>query len=180
MYGIINQAIQGLITEEFGEDTWVKVKEKSQVNIDIFLNNESYDDSVTYQLAGAAAEVLGISLSDVLFTFGEYWILKTGARNYGALMRSGGGNLKEFLVNLPNFHSRVMLMYPDLTPPEFRISDVEESALHVHYYSERQGLSDFVVGLLHGLGKLFETQVEVTLLDSRDKGNDHEIYHVKW
>ncbi|MBL4709298.1 MAG: heme NO-binding domain-containing protein [Flavobacteriales bacterium] len=180
MYGIVNQAIQGLVTEQFGEETWQKVKEKSKVNIDTFFNNESYEDKVTYDLAGAAADVLGIPLSEVLIAFGEYWVLKTGMKNYGSLMKSGGGNLKEFLINLPNFHSRVMLIYPNLTPPEFRVSNVDENSLQLHYYSQREGLADFVVGLLQGLGKMFETAITIDLIKSRSEGFDHEICSVHW
>lgn len=180
MYGIVNQAIQGLITEKFGPDKWEQVKTKSNIQVDHFLNNESYDDQVTFKLANAAADVLDISISEVLIAFGEYWILETGKRNYGALLKSGGGSFKEFLVNLPNFHSRVMLMYPNLTPPEFKITNLKENELHLHYYSERKGLSDFVLGLIKGLASMFETEVEVDLLKSRDEGFDHEVFVVKW
>ena len=60
MYGIVNKAIQGLVTEQFGEQVWNKVKESSGVNIDTFLSSESYPDETTYKLAGAASEVLNI------------------------------------------------------------------------------------------------------------------------
>jgi hypothetical protein len=180
MYGIVNKAVKGLILENYGETTWEKIKAKSGVDIDIFLSNEPYDDSVTYQLAAGAAEVLGISLAEVLIALGEYWILKTGMQNYGSLMESGGDNLKDFLTNLPNFHSRVMLMFPNLQPPEFRISDQANSSLHVHYYSEREGLQDFVQGLLQGLGKMYHTPVKVALLQSRPQGHDHEVFAVSW
>jgi len=180
MYGIVNKAIHGLVTENFGHEAWEKIKETSGIHIDNFMSNEPYDDSVTYSLATAAAEVLEMPLSDVLVAFGEYWILKTGMQNYGSLMEAGGDNLQEFLENLPNFHSRVMLMFPDLNPPEFRISDASEGDLKVHYYSHRPGLQDFVVGLLSGLGKMYDTKVNVNLIASRDEGADHEIYHITW
>lgn len=180
MYGIINQAVQGLVTEKFGEDIWLKVKEKSNIKVDSFLSNESYSDSITYELAQAAADVLNISLSEVLMTFGEYWVLGTGQRNYGPLLKTGGGTLKDFLVNLPNFHSRVMLMYPKITPPEFKISHIEERSVNLHYYSQREGLADFVVGIMHGLGKLFDTMVTVELIQSRSEGFDHEILCIRW
>lgn len=180
MYGIVNKAIQDLVTENFGIDQWEKVKEKSGIKVDFFLSNEPYPDENTYKLAGAASEVLNISLQDVLIAFGEYWVLKTGQQHYGSLMQAGGENLKQFLVNLPNFHSRVMLIYPNLTPPEFKISHIEERSLHVHYYSQREGLKDFVYGLLQGLGKMYKTETQITLLQSRDEGFDHEIFSVKW
>lgn len=180
MYGIVNKAIQDLIIDTFGEDKWGAIKEKSSVDIEFFLSNEPYDDDVTYKLAGAASEVLGISVGDVLYAFGEWWILKTGKEKYGGLMESGGNNLKEFLVNLPLFHNRIMLMYPKLTPPEFKVSDVEENSIHVHYHSKREGLQEFVRGLMSGLGKMYEVTTNVELLQSRNDGSTHEIFKVSW
>ncbi|UTW63946.1 heme NO-binding domain-containing protein [bacterium SCSIO 12741] len=180
MYGIVNQAIQGLVTENFGEDKWEAIKAKAEIDTDFFMSNESYDDSVTYNLVGAASEVLEVPASAVLSAFGEYWILKTGMENYGSLLASGGDNFKEFLVNLPNFHSRVMLMYPELTPPEFQVTDVTDNTMHVHYFSEREGLADFVTGLLKGIGKMFQKNVDVEMVESRDAGADHEVFLVKF
>ncbi len=180
MYGIVNKAIQGLVKENFGEDAWEKVKLKSGVAHNSFLSNESYPDEETFKLAGAASEVLNLPLEQVLIAFGEYWVLKTGLEHYGSLMRSGGDNLKEFLVNLPNFHSRVMLIYRNITPPEFRISDIENNSLQFHYYSQRQGLKYFVYGLIQGLGKMYKVSVKTTIIKSREDGYDHDIFFVSW
>lgn len=180
MYGIVNKAIQDLIIDNFGEDKWETIKEKSGVDIDFFLSNEPYDDDITYKLAGAAAEVLDISVGEVLNAFGEWWVLKTGKEKYGGLMEAGGNNLKEFLVNLPLFHNRIMLMYPKLTPPEFKVSNLEENSIHIHYHSKRLGLQEFVRGLLAGLSKMYNVDSKIELLQSRDNGNLHEIFKVSW
>ncbi|MBS4062999.1 MAG: heme NO-binding domain-containing protein [Chitinophagaceae bacterium] len=180
MYGIVNKAIQDLVTENFGADKWEAVKEKSGVDVDFFLSNEPYDDAITYKLAGAASEVLGLSVGQVLNAFGEWWILKTGKEKYGGLMEAGGSNLKEFLINLPLFHNRIMLMYPKLTPPEFKISDISKNSIHVHYHSGREGLQEFVRGLLSGLAKMFNTDANIDLIQTRDNGSTHEIFKVSW
>jgi hypothetical protein len=180
MYGIVNKAIQDLVTDNYGEDKWEAVKEKSGVDVDYFLSNEPYDDDITYKLAGAAADVLGISVGQVLNAFGEWWVIKTGKEKYGGLMEAGGNNLKEFLVNLPLFHNRIMLMYPKLTPPEFKVSDIEENSIKVHYHSKREGLQEFVRGLLSGLGKMYNVTPTIELIQSRDDGFSHEIFKVSW
>lgn len=95
-------------------------------------------------------------------------------------MEAGGASLKEFLINLPNFHSRIMLIYPNLTPPEFRISHINDNSVRVHYFSEREGLEDFVTGLLQGLGILFNSPVSIEMIERRADGGDHEIYNVSW
>ena len=180
MYGIVNKAIQDLITENFGADKWEAIKEKSDIDLDFFLSNEPYDDAITYNLAIAASDVLGITVGQVLNALGEWWILKTGKEKYAGLMEAGGNNLKEFLVNLPLFHNRIMLMYPKLTPPEFKVSDVEENSIHVHYHSKREGLQEFVRGLMTGLAKMYSVEAGVELIQSRDDGNTHEIFKVSW
>jgi len=180
MYGIVNKAIQDLVTENFGADKWELIKEKSGVDVDFFLSNEPYDDDITYQLAGATSDIIGITVGQVLNAFGEWWILKTGQEKYGGLMKAGGNNLKEFLVNLPLFHNRIMLMYPKLTPPEFKVTDLTENSIHVHYHSKRDGLQEFVRGLLSGLGKMYQVETDIVLLQSRDDGNTHEIFKVSW
>lgn len=180
MYGIVNKAIEELVIANFGEDKWEAVKKRSGIDIDYFLSNEPYDDDITYKLAGGVSEEMNMPVGNVLEAFGEWWILKTGKEKYGGLMEAGGHNLKEFLVNLPMFHNRIMLMYPKLTPPEFQISDIEENSVHVHYFSKRTGLKEFVRGLMHGLAKMYKTTAEVELLQSRDNGFDHEIFKVSW
>lgn len=180
MYGIVNKAIEELIKINYGHETWEAIKENSRIDIDFFISNEPYPDEVTYQLATAAAQELNITVEEVLIAFGEFWVLHTGKEKYGSLMEAGGNNLKEFLINLPNFHNRIMLIYPNLTPPEFRVSHLTDNSIHVHYFSQRQGLKEFVRGLLQGLCKLYQTAVAVELLQCRDDGADHEIFKVAW
>lgn len=82
---------------------------------------------------GAAVEVLGLPSEQILIAFGEHWVLKTAATIYGPMMRSGGKTLQEFLVNLPNFHTRVAMIYPKLEPPRFECTDMTDVGLHLHY-----------------------------------------------
>ena len=180
MYGIVNKAIEDLVKENFGEDKWDAIKLRSGVDVDFFISSEPYDDDITYKLAGAVSEEMKISICDVLFVFGEWWVLRTATEKYGGLMQAGGDNLRQFLVNLPLFHNRVMLIYPKLTPPEFKVSHIEEKSIHIHYHSKREGLQDFVKGILSGLGKMYQTPVTLELLQTRNEGASHEVFKVSW
>ena len=180
MYGIVTKAIGELIVSSHGPAKWEEVQEKAGVEVDFLVSNEPYPDELAYRLVGAASEVLGCSTEEFLVRFGEHWILKTGLETYGALLKSGGSSLKDFLVKLPNFHTRIVLFYPDLKPPEFTCSDVSDHSLRLHYFSERQGLTGFMVGLLRGLSVLYETPIETTLVASKGKGDDHDIFELSW
>ncbi|OLY92216.1 Haem-NO-binding [Cnuella takakiae] len=180
MYGIVNKAIQELVSEQFGSDAWIRVKQKSGVGVDFFSSNEPYPDDITFKLARAASEELKLPLDEVLRAFGHFWIMRTGKERYGALMEAGGSNLHDFLMSLPQFHNRILLMFPQLCPPEFVVKETGTGAMEVHYYSQRQGLEIFVQGLLEGLGLLYNTPITVSQTQTRANGHDHAIFAISW
>jgi hypothetical protein len=180
MYGMVNKAVQDLITRQHGEEVWQRIRSRAGVEEEMFISNEPYPDEITYQLVGAASEVLAVPAAEILRTFGRWWILHTATEGYGHLMKAGGRTLPEFLKNLPNFHTRIVLMFPHLRPPEFECTDVTADSLRLHYHSHRRGLAPFVTGLLEGLGEMFRTPVTVNNEHSLDDGASHDVFFVSW
>ena len=180
MYGLVNKAIEDLVVSQFGEEKWQLIKQKAGVDIDVFISNEGYPDDITYQLVGAAAEVLGTTTREILIAFGEHWVLKTASDSYGAMMRSGGTSLKDFLIYLPKLHNRVQMIYPNLEPPRFECHDVRDTSMTLHYFTHRPGLTEFVVGLVQGLGKLYQTPATATATALKTEGADHDIFAIHW
>ena len=180
MYGLVNKALKELILERFGLELWNKVMVEARIDNDDFISNESYDDETTYSIVGSASKLTGISATELLRAFGEHWVLRTAREGYGAMMETHGGSLPEFLQHLPNFHRRVKLIFPNLQPPRFTVSDTTPTSLNLHYHTHRAGLSEFVVGLLHGLGKSFGSSVSVTQVARKEEGADHDVFLVEW
>lgn len=161
MYGLINKALRDMILERFGEDEWQAVFEASGVPEDSFLTMRAYDDEVTYRLAGAASQVLEAPLEACLEMFGEYWVLETATKTYPTLMDASGTTMLEFLGNLNALHDRITGTFLNYVPPEFRIESLGGDRHVIHYISQREGLSPFVVGLLQGLAKRFGAELEI-------------------
>ncbi|MBF6642193.1 heme NO-binding domain-containing protein [Flavobacterium sp. J49] len=180
MYGIINKSIEDLVKSNFGAEKWNVILDKSGIEHNYFISSEPYDDDITFKLVNAIAMEMDMSLESVLYSFGEWWIIKTTKDKYSGLMETGGNNLRDFLINLPLFHNRVMLLFPKLTPPEFKISDIEQNSLQLHYFSKREGLQEFVRGLIQGLGIMFKTEIEIELLKTRQKGDNNEVFKISW
>lgn len=180
MYGMVNKAIKDLIRSRFGDEVWARTRDMAGLDIDFFVGNEAYPDEVTYGLVSAASEVTGIPAHDVLIAFGEYWVLQTAREDYGALLSAGGKSLREFLLNLPNFHARIMLMFPKLEPPTFQVTDVQDQSVRLHYLTRRGGLAPFVIGILRGLAEMFGDQVEIEHELRRDQGADHDVFLLNW
>jgi|688.fasta_scaffold35824_9 hypothetical protein len=180
MYGLVNKALEGLIKDLKGEAVWSQICSKVGLEDTHFLSHESYPDKFTYDLVGAASCELGWEVEKLLQEFGKYWILETARKGYGRMLEAGGGTLREFLSNLPYFHSRVSMFFPDLEPPSFECEEIVGNGLKLHYRSHREGLTEFVRGILEGLAIMFETKVKIELVESRSEGCDHDVFTVIW
>jgi hypothetical protein len=178
MYGLINQSIQGLLTDNYGIETWEIIKKKAAVNEEYFLSNKIYDDKVTFDLVHAASDFLTVDADTILRLFGKYWVLKIAVEKYGKLMDFAGSNIHEFMKQLPNFHSRVMLLYPEITPPEFIINKIDDNSYQMHYYSIRIGLGSFMIGLIDGISDYYDTPCSVEVIDSEITDISHIVYRI--
>ena len=141
MYGLINKAIHDLVTSRFGEATWAEICRKAGVTDPGFVTMVKYPDDVSYRLVGAASEILKTPPEQILEAFGEHWTVYSAAVGFGHLLDFAGSNLVDFLRNLDTMHTRVALTFPELQPPSFKVTDVTDSSLRLHYYSQRPGLA---------------------------------------
>lgn len=178
MYGLVNQAIQQMVVEKFGEETWEKIRSKANAE-DVFVAMDQYPDADTVNLVGASCEVLGIDAPTVLKTFGDYWVDFTGEA-YGELFKMSGATFLQFVQNLNDLHSRVGQIMPELKPPSFSVTDVRDGQFTLHYHSVREGLFPMIEGLLKGLGRRFDTEVEVAHVRGRADGLDHDEFQVRY
>ncbi len=179
MYGLINSALQGMIKEQFGEQKWEEVLKASGVAEDSFLTMRTYDDAITYQLAGAASEVLGAPVEACLEMFGVYWVKEVASKSYGSLMDASGDTMVEFLGNMNTLHDRITGTFLNYVPPEFRVEPLGDGRHRIHYISKREGLVPFVDGLLKGLAERFGNEVEVLDLELLDvPTGTHAVYEV--
>ena len=180
MYGLVNKAIRDMVCENFGQGTWETIRQKAEVEADSFIGMEPYPDDVTHRLVKAASEVLSMSPPDILKAFGEYWVIYTAKEGYGEMLDMAGDNLPDFLQNLDNLHARVGVSFPQLKPPSFECTDVDDDSMNLHYRSTREGLAPMVVGLVGGLGKRFDVEVDVTQVKSREDGADHDEFTIRY
>lgn len=179
MYGLVNQALQDMVTTQYGELRWRRILASAGVDHPAFVSMDAYDDAMTYSLVGATCEELSLPAADVLRSFGRWWVARTAADGYGEVLEMAGLSLPEFLANLDAMHARVALAMPHLRPPSFGVSEREPGRLLLHYRSHRAGLTWFVVGLIEGLGERFGTPCRVRCVTPRDD-NGKEIFEVLW
>lgn len=178
MYGLVNKGIEELICQDFGEETWELIKQKSGAGVDTFISMENYDDKVIYSLVAAASEVLQIPADDILEKFGEYWVLYTAQKGYREMFEMSE-NLTDFLQQLDMMHMRLGTLMPNLSPPSFECTDISSNSLMLHYYTKREGLAPMVIGLIKGLGKFFQCNVQIEQKKFR-RDWDHDVFYIWW
>ena len=72
MYGLVNQALEDFVRRGFGDAAWKQIRDNAGLNLEMFVSMDSYPDEVTYQLVGAATEVLNLDAARILEAFGEH------------------------------------------------------------------------------------------------------------
>lgn len=180
MYGLVNKAIKGLVLQHHDEAMWQKICEKANFEEGDFLSVRSYPDELTYALVGAASEELQMTPDEILEFFGEYWILYTAQEGYREMIDISGSTFPEFIENLDMLHFRVSNIMNELKPPMFNSRTIGNQKLELEYHSDRPGLTSMVVGLLRGLGKRFNHEVEIQLVQKKVDNHRCDVFHVSW
>lgn len=167
MYGLLNRAIQELVETSFGRETWESVVRKVNHDSFGFIAMKKYPDELTYDLVGAVSEETGMAPEAVMEAFGEFWTVYTGHVGYKDIMSMMGPDPITFLGNLDGMHARVASIYTEMDPPKFVIRPIEGNRYELEYHSHRPGLWPVVVGLVRGVGKLYDTTMDVRLVEAK-------------
>ena len=161
MYGLINQAIQDLVIQNYGKETWSLIKSDAHVKVPFFQALVNYDDQVTYDLIKSTSLILEMPQKEVLEAFGYFWITFTAQKGYEGFLFSGSASLRDFIMHLNELHEKIEDLFPHYTAPGFRYEDIQEKSLTLIYESRRSDLEYMLLGLLKGLGTKFKENIEI-------------------
>ncbi len=178
MKGAINKGIQEFVETTAGVDAWNDIKEQAGCDEPFFAAGLDYDDELTLRLVQAAAEVTGLPIETVLVEFGKYWIPHTGRTSYPALFELLHG-ARECLLAMNRVHELVTRTTPNATPPQFEFDELPNGRLLMHYHSERR-LCKVLIGLIHGVGELFDEELTVREVACFHDGSDHCVMEVEF
>ncbi len=175
MYGMIHRGVREMVVELNGVEAWSEIEQSCGIGPVELISAVVYDDATTLAIVGAAAEVLKMDLPTCLKHFGRYWIRFAERGSYGALMNFTGQDMKSFIANLDRMHAAIALALPHANTPSFSVVGLDDSEIRVRYWSSRDGLEPFVVGLLEGLLDRFGETGTVTQCDAKSNGTDFVI-----
>ena len=178
MHGTVNKAIKKLINKNFGEEKWEEIKKEASVDINVFQSNESYEDHITFDLISSASQILDIPTNSMLFESGKVWILDIGLKNYSSIINVSASSFEEFMLGIPNFQTRLLLLYPKMQPPELIVHS-DKGSLYCEYYSVQDGLTPFIIGSIHAIGDLYHTKVDLEQLYNKAE-NGFDSFKISW
>ena len=113
--------------------------------------------------------------------FGEYWITYTAEKGYRNFMQITGSNFIEFIENLNLLHDRLANVMPELNPPIFNSKRINNTHIELYYKSERKGFKYMALGLIKGLGKKFNHNIEINITSTYTEGKHKvTVFDVKW
>ncbi|KAF0037356.1 hypothetical protein F2P81_010230 [Scophthalmus maximus] len=176
MYGFVNHALELLVLRNYGPEVWEDIKREAQLDIEgQFLVRIIYEDAKTYDLVAAASKVLKIDAGDILQMFGKMFFEFCQESGYDTILRVLGSNVREFLQNLDALHDHLGTIYPGMRAPSFRCTDAEKGTnLILHYYSEREGLQDIVIGIIKTVAQqIHGTEIEMKMIQPKSEECDH-------
>lgn len=177
MYGMVQRGMAAMVMSTHGDDAWFDILDRAGVPGQEFVGTEAYPDDITYALVGAASEILSIDMGDLLRAFGHFWVVDFAPEEYGPMLDAAGTDIPTVLGNLNALHSRAGLIFQGYQPPRFAVTDVESGSLRLHYYSHREHLAPFIIGLVEGIGTRAGTPATVT---HEGTVEDHEVFTVTW
>lgn len=111
----------------------------------------------------------------ILEAFGSMFFDFCQESGYYNILQVLGSTVKDFLQNLDALHDHLSTIYPGMRAPSFRCTEREEDgATILHYYSEREGLENIVIGIVKTVArKLHNSEVDVELIKKKGEDCDH-------
>ena len=139
----------------------------------IFKKDVMYPGDTLARLTRLVSEHAGVSTRDYSLDLGRY-VMEWFRKSYAKMFE---GTLKEFLVNMGEFHRNMVKDDPRIKLPVFSFED-KGSVLYMTYRSPR-GLFEFFEGLILGAAEVFGEDVKVAMKAFDDKTIRAEISFVK-
>ncbi len=177
MYGMVHRVLRQMVLDQVGPEAWHDIERKTQAGPNEMISVVVYDDALTYQIFGAVAERLELSLPEFMDKFGRFWITYTDNKAFRSILNFAGTDLVSLLRNLDRMHATVLAAMPQARVPSFKVVEEKDGKILLRYQSQRQGLTPFICGLLHGLLERFELEGTVEVVGGEGNAIDFLVTH---
>jgi hypothetical protein len=160
MKGVIPRCLCELVAEKYGRQKHDEIMKKAGMDPGRrFLAVEDVEDDDVMKMVQATCDVLGVTLAQAADVFGDYWVNTFAPKLYSAYYR-GVSSAREFLLKMDYVHQMSTRNIKNAAPPRFDYEWQDDNTLIMTYKSKRN-LIDFLIGLIKGVGRYFNTDLQV-------------------
>jgi len=166
MKGSIVKCLADLVRNNFGEQKWTEIVQKSGENPNMAISaTADFDDKTVFKIIENTCKVLNLSKQQACDAFGDYWVNTYAPKIYGIYYLKFQ-NAKQFIMGMDKVHETVTKSVINAQPPRFTVEEVDENTIIVNYISTRS-MIDFYIGLVKGVGKYFNTSIGIKKLSEK-------------
>lgn len=179
MKGMIFNVAEKFIVEHYGEDMLDDIiDECTLITKEPFVGPGTYPDEDLVEIVVKAAEMLKISVGELLKKLGRYSFGKLRDRHPEFV--TPFTHPKPFLKSVEGvIHVEVKKLIDGVKLPTFQYADPADDELIITYFSERK-LYPFMEGLIQGVADHFETPIEQKTRIFEKEGFEFCDYHIKF
>ena len=163
MKGVIPNCLGKLIKSKYGDDQWELILDTAGFpKYTTFPISKDIPDESVIKVVESACKILNITLQQAADAFGDYWVNDYAPKIYHPYFDQSK-TAKEFLLNMDDVHKSTTQDIANAHPPRFDYSWKDDKTLIMTYKSDR-GLIEFLIGLIKGVGKYYNDELQVTQL----------------
>lgn len=158
MKGVVFTQFLEMVEDKFGFDVSDQMIETSGVS-GIYTQAGNYPFSDMYDMVKALSDITQISVSDLIFTYGEY-LFSVLITIYPEPIKKYSTTF-DFIANVENVvHPEVKKLYPDSDLPTFELVSKDDIQMTIIYKSSKP-LMDFAKGLMMGCARHYNENITV-------------------
>lgn len=162
----IIDCLSGLVRERFGKEKWEEILNLSGMGkgSDSFKYFVGFDiiDEKAMDIIQNTCKALNLSVQQAADAFGDYWVNRYAPEHYPQYYERFK-SARAFIMGIDQVHQELTENLENAHPPRFDIEELDGKTLKVRYKSKRKML-EFYIGLAKGIGKYFNTEIEVRAL----------------
>jgi len=149
----------------FGDTVVNNALKANGLNTDrIFTPLEDVVDKVALGIVDHIGSAIGKNHKEIWFTIGEENI-KTFSQNYPGFFRHESAY--QFLKSMNDVHVIVMKRFKGAVPPGLDVVPITSHEV-LFTYSSKRGMSDYLIGLISGVGHYFKEEIKVEIESQKE------------
>ncbi|OAF65463.1 hypothetical protein A3Q56_06829, partial [Intoshia linei] len=179
MYGIILDGIRNFTCVYFGKNIWKQVMEHVGFDIEVFVHNKYYSESLFKRIITSITAITGMVEAELMHKCGADLHEFFNLNGFKDMLDVVGRDLSGFIMCLDDVHHSMKSKFPKMQNPTFIVNSQDKDGITITYMSGRLGFANYVIGILNSVAnKIFHVFPIINIIVA-DVFNDHCKYKIE-